>query len=63
MDVVTCSLNSLINEYDRLTYLEINFIIIIIVNFSIILAIFQVMNEKIPPIRLFWPSCLLRSSE
>lgn len=63
MDVVTCSLNSLINEYDRLTYLEINSIIIIIVNFSIILAIFQVINEKIPPIRLFWPSCLLRSSE
>ena len=36
-------------------------IIISIVN--IILAIFQVINEKIPPIRLFWPSCLLRSSE
>lgn len=63
MDVVTCSLNSLINEYARLTYLEKNSIIISLVNFSIILAIFKVINEKIPPIRLFWPSCLLTSSE
>ena len=70
MDVVTCSLNSLINEYTPLTYLEKNsisicsqFFISQVRNFSIMLAILLVITEKIPPIRLFWPSCVLRSSE